>query len=82
MSRLAHNTALRYDLANSPEDVMAEDPAPRTTVCGSCRHYDPKTKDNNDFTHDGRREVAKACRRYPTVVFKDATEWCGKWLTH
>ena len=69
-------------LKQPQEARVAEDPAPRTTVCGACRHYDPKTKDTNNFDYSDRREsVPAACRRYPTLVYKSPNEWCGEWLT-
>ena len=34
--------------------------------CQSCKHWVPES-------HYG------ACKRFPTVVAKPATDWCGEW---
>jgi hypothetical protein len=52
-------------------------------TCLTCKHYDLKTKDPHDFEVPGRglNTTNRACRRYPTVVYKGPAEWCGEHRT-
>jgi hypothetical protein len=53
----------------------------RTQFCGGCKYYDVETRDFNDFAVPGQDDskVARACRYFPTMIFKTRTEWCGQW---
>lgn len=54
---------------------------PEHNACSQCCFFDVDTKDNTDFVLEGEtREMKRACRRFPVVVFKVANEWCGEWV--
>lgn len=50
----------------------------RTHYCLSCRWWDDAISHPTDSAIPASTRKRHACRRYPAIVWRFATEWCGE----